>query len=247
MKLQLIILKILILIFFLSPSLLKATVKVIRITGKASYSATGKWQPLTNGLTLKRNTRIMTGVRSSVILNFDGHIVTLRSLSKMKIYQNIRSSKNSINRIGLRYGSVNAKIKKIKKLNTVFKISTPVATSSVRGTEEEVSYWKSKGMRIFVISGYIVGESKHGELATISGKQVFKLLPDYVRPNHLLENLFYTYYINITDPNVNIHEKDNFIDSSVNDVDNNDIFLGTPTSKFDQVNNVQIFISITYP
>lgn len=239
-------------IFLILPSLSYSAIKVTSTRGKVSYSRVGKWSPVRKGMTLKKGTRIMTGLRSFAILNFDGHTITLRSMSKMKIYQNLRSSKQSINRIGLNFGSVNAKIKRIKKLKTVFKISTPVATSSVRGTEEEVSFWKSKGMKIIVIKGSIYGESKHGTLATVSGKQTFKVIPGKVRPDHLLSDQFHQHFINITDPNTTDNEKEGFLIGSADDIDNNDIFLGTPFSDLDdsQVSTSpgsQVDINIIWP
>ncbi|MCX7679631.1 MAG: FecR family protein, partial [Spirochaetes bacterium] len=88
--------------------------------------------------------------------------------------------------IGLKYGAINAKVKKIATVRTQFKISTPIATSSVRGTEEEVSYGPQWGMIVKVLEGAVDLNNDTGISNTIKGNLVFQLKTDQPRPEFLL-------------------------------------------------------------
>ena len=59
------------------------------------------------------------------------------------------------------------------RIKTVFKVSTPVATSSVRGTEQIVVYSPTFGMRIFVLSGTVEGQGRNSGGKFISGDLQF--------------------------------------------------------------------------
>ena len=96
---------------------------------------------------LAQGTKISTGVNSNVVLNINGDEITIRQMTMIKIEENSLSTTESNTKIGLKRGGLNARVAKLKTLKTSFKISTPVATSSVRGTWEEVFYGPGMGMQ----------------------------------------------------------------------------------------------------
>lgn len=190
-------------IIFFSGNLF-AKIRVESTKGDAAYKKGRQWVPIKNGMTLGEGTKISTGVKSWVVLNIDGDSLKINQLTMMKVSRNRTDSKSKNTHIALKHGSLRARIKKIGKLKTSFKISTPVATSSVRGTEEIVSYGAKLGMRIKVLEGIVEGENPQGLLSYIQGKSVFRQGPNDSKPNNLLseeknKSLFRLFDLNSTD------------------------------------------------
>jgi len=117
-----------------------AAISVVSVQGSAAFKDKDQWKPLREKQTLAEGARISTGVRSSVVLSIDDATVTVKQMSMVRVNKNLTTQDESATNLGLKYGSVSARVSKIKKLRTVFNVSTPVATSSVRGTWEDVSY-----------------------------------------------------------------------------------------------------------
>lgn len=151
-----------------------AEVTVTSVKGQAKYKTGNQWLNLAQGIKLAEGTKISTGANSSVVLNINGDTVTIRQMSMIKIEENSISNVESNTRIGLKRGGLNARISKLKTLRTNFRISTPVATSSVRGTEEEVSYGPGMGMIVKVIDGEILALNRFGLSNRLRGKLEYK-------------------------------------------------------------------------
>ncbi len=154
---------------FMAAGFLHAETVVISITGSVSYKTDKQWKPLEKGMKVSQGAKISTGVKSTAEIKMDGHVVTIKPLSMVMIEENKLSRDLSSNRIGLRRGSVRAAISKDTRVKTVFRISTPVATSSVRGTIEDVSYGPGIGMTIDVIEGHVEGENSNGNRKDLFG------------------------------------------------------------------------------
>ena len=75
--------------------------------------------------------------------------------------------------IGLKRGGIMAKVPRDGKVKTIFKVSSPIATSSVRGTEENISYGPDTGMIIEVVKGVVEGTNTLGRSNVLSGRQKF--------------------------------------------------------------------------
>lgn len=143
MNSQRIVISAVITLFLFTVSTAFAEITVVSVKGKAAYKTGRVWKPLAKGATIPQGTKVTTGVRSWVKLKMYNNVVTIKPLSMLKIYEN-SSKKNRIStRIGLRRGSVRAHVTRGRRVRTIFKISTPVATSSVRGTIEDVSHGPS--------------------------------------------------------------------------------------------------------
>jgi hypothetical protein len=192
-----------------------SAIKVQSIKGSVAYKLGTQWQPLKVGMNLKEGTKISTGARSSAVIKIDDHQLTIRQLTMMKIYSNKLTSTSSDTKIGLKYGRLNARVKRIKTLKTSFKISTPVATSSVRGSEEEVFYGSKSGMMVWVLGGTI--ETSNPDLPSrfITGRSpsraVFILKPGMSKPLNLLFNvtnasMVKIYADNTTDDEKGVHD-----------------------------------------
>ncbi len=203
-----------------------AKITVISVKGRCAYRTAGKWKSLRTGMTLRQGTKISTGVRSRAVLDINNHRLTVRPLTMMKIYHNSLSKKRSRTRIGLRRGSLRAKISRGKKVRTIFKISTPVATSSVRGTIEDVSYGPTKGMIIKVIEGIVAGENINGSRRNIRGKQIFVQKVFDSLPGDILSDVKKDAIVSLFDRNMTKDEQDMFDTNDDNLTDENSSTTG---------------------
>lgn len=166
-----------------------ADVTVVNIKGKAQFKAGNQWAFLAPGMRLAKGAKISTGANSDVVLNVNGDTIVIRQLSLIKIDENILNAKESNTTIGLKRGGINAKIARDRKVKTSFKVSTPVATSSVRGTQEEISFGPGFGMKILVIEGEIGAEGKNGSSNVVKGKLVYKHGSHKGGPDFIASNL----------------------------------------------------------
>lgn len=166
-----------------------AEVTVVSIKGNARYKAGNQWLPLAPGIKLAEGTKISTAVRSEVALKVNGDDLIVRQMTMIKIEQNLLSANQSNSTIGLKRGGLNAKIARDRKVKTSFKVSTPVATSSVRGTWEEISYGPGMGMVIKVIEGEILAENRFGASNLVRGRLEYRQDNHRSAPGHVGGNL----------------------------------------------------------
>ena len=152
---------------------LGAEVTVVSVTGSVNVKTDKQWSPLQKGMRLSEGTKISTGVKSTAEINMDGHVVTIKPMSMVMVQENKLDGGVSTNRIGLRRGTVRAAINKESRVKTVFRISTPVATSSVRGTIEEISQGPQFGMGGNADAGHLEMENRKGDKKDISGNLTY--------------------------------------------------------------------------
>jgi len=198
----------LITLFIMGFSTAYAKITVVSVKGKAAYKTGRQWKPLKKNMQLEKGTKISTGIRSYVHLNLNGNNLKIRPLSMIKVYENTRSKSRIRTRIGLRRGSIRARVAKSRRIKTIFKVSTPVATSSVRGTIEDVSYGPVQGMRVRVVEGVIQGENRKGIKRLISGKMEYHQKPGEAEVKPLLAKVRGKAIAVIFDPNITSDEKD---------------------------------------
>jgi hypothetical protein len=185
-----------------------AKITVESIKGEAAYKKGRQWVPLSKGMELAEGTKVSTGVKSWALLNIDGDSLRVRELTMMKIFRSRKTAERKDTHIGLKHGSLRARIQRLGTLKTSFKISTPVATSSVRGTEQIVTYGSKSGMTIQVLEGTVEGQNPNGSTKLVSGKSVYKQKPDDSKPENLLSDEKDKSVVQISDPNITDDEKD---------------------------------------
>ncbi|MBN2080341.1 MAG: FecR domain-containing protein [Spirochaetes bacterium] len=157
----------------LAASAASAEIRVVSVKGTAAYKTGQQWTPLRAGAALAVGTRVSTGVRSTVELRINRHTVTVQPLTIMKVTESVERPNSSTTNIGLRRGSVRTRVGSDARVKTVFKVSTPVATSSVRGTDQVVVYSPTFGMRVIVLSGVVEGSGLNSAGKLISGDLQF--------------------------------------------------------------------------
>jgi predicted DNA-binding antitoxin AbrB/MazE fold protein len=232
-----------VLLFAVSP--LFAAITVVSVKGEALYSDGGAYKPLQKGMQLKEGTKIQTGAKSQAVLDIDGHIVTIKALTLIKVYKNIAKKDESVNSLGLKYGSINAKVKKLPQVKTSFLITTPVATSSVRGTEQNTSNGPLFGMNVEVPEGNLIVQS-NGENKQVSGNLEYSKGGDDPRSGDLTQNMQNDYTGKTAPDNLTDEEKDmlgkygdQLIDSTQTPADVLDNVGGASTINVNLIWNVQ--------
>lgn len=139
-------------VLFLAVPLFAGTVKEVK--GDVDLLIGGKWQKASVGMDVGNNTKIMTGMDSSVrIDNTTGHFI-VKELS-MVTYSEKVTDKEIDQKVSIDVGKVRVRFAKAKSIKSSFKVQTPKGTASVRGTEEEVGYYPLMGMSVDVILGLI--------------------------------------------------------------------------------------------
>jgi len=160
--------------FLFITTLLYADITVIKITGTAAYKDGNKWVALKTNQKLSEGVKISTSANSfvDIKLNSKNHTMQIKPYSMVQVFSTETKTETNTN-IGLKRGSINAKVPRDENVKTVFKVITPVATSSVRGTEQNVSYGPERGMVIEVVSGEVEGKNNNGRTNFLTGKQKF--------------------------------------------------------------------------
>ena len=123
------------------PKKLQAT--VVTVTGQAEKMLAGKdqkWTGLKAGEKLDELTVIRTGLRSKVVLEFeDRGRTTVGSGTKVGIAQFTKEGNLVRTHLGLKYGTLKVAVDSTRGPNDA-KVTTPVATLSVRGTSGEIGF-----------------------------------------------------------------------------------------------------------
>ncbi|MBN2402828.1 MAG: FecR domain-containing protein [Spirochaetes bacterium] len=198
---------ILFLAFIFTGTTLYAKITVEATKGEAAYKKGNQWLPLTKGQILQEGAKISTGVKSWAVLNINGDTLRIQQLTMMEIYSNRLTSTDKNTHVGLKHGTLKARVGKIGTLKTSFKISTPVATSSVRGTDEVNKQGFKFGNTVHVDSGSLEVEDRNGVTHTVEGNSTFIIGPNDPRPQNPLANERRKSLVSISDPNTTNDEK----------------------------------------
>jgi len=175
--------------FIFITTLLYAEITVIKIEGSAAYKDGNKWQVLKVNQTLAEGVKISTSANTfvDIKLNSKNHTIQVKPYSMVQIFSDETKTEANTS-IGIKRGSINAKVPRDSNVKTVFKVVSPVATSSVRGTEENVSYGPERGMVIEVVSGEVESKNNNGRTNLLTGKQKFIQPVTSGQPLHILHD-----------------------------------------------------------
>ncbi len=181
---------------------LYAKIIVESVNGEVAYKKSKQWLPLTKGLVLEEGTKISTGMKSWADIKIEDCTVRIEQLTMMKIFRNKLTADSQNTHLGLKHGSLKTRVTRIGTLKTSFKITTPVATSSVRGTWREDFYGPRTGHTVRVFEGTVLAENNHGNTQTVSGNSVFRQAPNNSQPQNLLLGVSSASVLQIHDVNI---------------------------------------------
>ena len=130
-----------------APAPLKAT--VVSVTGIAekrlASQPNSKWEPIKVGDVLGPLTMIRTGLGAKVTLKFaERSTLTVKSGTKIGISDCYKKGRLVRTHLGLKYGSIRTKVDRSRGPND-FKVATPVATLSIRGSGGHTAFSGDRG------------------------------------------------------------------------------------------------------
>lgn len=134
-----------------APAKDKLQAVVVSVSGSAQQrngdDAKAPWKPLRAGEVLGEHILIRTGLGAKLVLRFsDRGEVTIKSAAKIGLRDCRKDGDVARMGVGLKYGTVKAKVNRAAGPND-FRIHTPVATLSVRGSAGTTSYSAGFGMQ----------------------------------------------------------------------------------------------------
>ena len=147
------------------------TAVVAELDGHADMKlADGTWVTLEVGSVIPNDAIVYTGYAATMLIRFSDHlIVILRSLSELSVKQ--FETDPSVYRTELKLESGELRFKVLEgTMKTDMKVSTPISTGAVTGTDFAVSYDKESGISVFEIYDHSVKVTSNatGEEKTIS-------------------------------------------------------------------------------
>jgi hypothetical protein len=154
-------------VFLLSASLF-ADVTVTAVKGTVGVMEARKLTPVSVGMKLKDDATVVTGANSEVTMQVNNGMITLKSLTTARLSGVKVTPTSSTAAVALRGGTVVSEVKQITGLKTSFTVTTPVGTSSVRGTTHTISYSPARGMVVAVASGVVAVASRRGAVKPVA-------------------------------------------------------------------------------
>jgi len=188
MKKQVVITALILSSMFIAMSL-SARIMVVSTEGDAAFrdERTGTWVQLQPGRELQEGVRLSTGVKSSITLNLSGNKVMVGPLTMMQVYQNQLVSGTQQTQINMRRGEMVADVTEGQRVKTVFRVATPVVTSSVRGTTQRVETGPT-GTLVRATEGSVRVDSRNGQARVLSGRLAFDMPKGAMEPRPVLQS-----------------------------------------------------------
>lgn len=113
--------------------------EVVSFTGKVEYQTSEGWKPLRVGVLLDQGTVISTGFKSTLVLKIGGSNFTVAPLSRIAISKLTESDSGHDTEMQLSAGKLKIDVKPVSGKTASFRIKSPAATASIRGTSGEFS------------------------------------------------------------------------------------------------------------
>ncbi|MBQ9238026.1 MAG: FecR domain-containing protein [Treponema sp.] len=107
---------------------------VVSVTGKVEMQHGATWVPVQAGARIQKGAVLSTGFRSGAVLRIGDSTLTVGPLTRMTVEQLISSQHVDEAQVFLDSGRVSADVKRTADRLVSFKVTSPVATASVRGT-----------------------------------------------------------------------------------------------------------------
>jgi hypothetical protein len=153
-----------------------AAVKVVfsALNGKVEYQRPGSgWRPAKLGDSVGSGTIISTGFKSSATLKLDATSLYLKPLTRLTLEDLIKTSGGTQTKLVLLAGRVKADVPPQAAQTTDFRIKSPTATASVRGTGFEFD-----GLNLIVSRGTVQLQTPTSQYRLVGAAEF-----SYIAPN----------------------------------------------------------------
>nr|WP_298680926.1 FecR domain-containing protein [uncultured Treponema sp.] len=134
------------------------TATITEVAGKVEYKLPGKdWVAAKTGTVLPAGSLISTGFKSTAILKTESATLTVKPVTRLSLEELVKSEGTTKTQMFLMAGRVKAEVTPRKGEQAEFKVKSPTATASVRGTGFEFD-----GQNLLVDHGAVQFESDTG-------------------------------------------------------------------------------------
>ena len=141
-----------------SLAAVELTAMITEVAGKVECKLPGSdWRPAKAGDILSAGSFISTGFKSTAILKTESATLTVKPVTRLSLEELVKSEGTTKTRMFLMAGRVKAEVTPHEGENTEFKVKSPTATASVRGTGFEFD-----GHCLLVNHGVVQFESESG-------------------------------------------------------------------------------------
>ena len=133
---------------------------VTAVRGKAEIKQNGGWVAAVPGTVIAAGGTVMTGFKSELTLKIGASVIVVQPLTRLKIEEILQKNETLESNVYLDLGAVKTDVKPPAPSKKVeFKVKTPVATASVRGTSGTIT-----------ADGILIGTSGKWAFSNADGK-----------------------------------------------------------------------------
>jgi len=145
-----------------------AQAEFTEVNGKVEIRPAGRsaWTPASVGMRIDNNTMISTGFGASAALRMGGSTVRVDQLTRMGFDEIVEQSDTVQTRLSLNVGRVSAQVRSADGRRQDFRVTSPISTAAVRGTD--FSY---DGERLDVDEGFVAFFNVNGQQVLVAGGQ----------------------------------------------------------------------------
>ncbi len=150
-----------VLMILIAASLFAAdlTAVIKEISGKVEVMAPGgSWKKASTGMKINTGDSISTGFRSQAILTLGASQVIVKQLTRMELAELVEKEGTVRTGLNLRVGKIKARVRTTAGLRQNFRLTSPVSTAAVRGTEFEYD-----GVNLTVYEGSVAFTNPLGQ------------------------------------------------------------------------------------
>jgi len=162
-----------VLMILIAASLFAAdlTAVIKEISGKVEVMAPGgSWKKASTGMKINTGDSISTGFRSQAILTLGASQVIVKQLTRMELAELVEKEGTVTTGLNLRVGKIRARVRTTAGLRQDFRLTSPVSTAAVRGTEFEYD-----GVNLTVYEGSVAFTNLLGQGRLIPAGTASKL------------------------------------------------------------------------
>lgn len=124
---------------------------LVEVAGKVEYQLPGKdWKAAKKGDVIPKGTVVSTGFKSSAVIKVGPATITVKPVTRMALEDLVQSDSGTQTQLFLQTGRVKADVTPQSGQTAEFKVKSPTATASVRGTGFEFD-----GVNLLVDKGVV--------------------------------------------------------------------------------------------
>lgn len=146
-----------------------AETRVQQVDGVVQYRLPdgSQWQSLTPELELSVGTTIMSGSNGSAVLASGNSTIEVEPLSRIVLTDVSIGADQETTDVEMRFGQIRSRVRRSQNRGTDFRVSTPVSTAAVRGTD-----FLYDGRELSVLEGDVAFTNLTGQHHSVRAGQI---------------------------------------------------------------------------